>query len=311
MRYLTSMTHPRSRFAVWGLVLAMSWPSLAGAHSTEDVPSLATAWTLSPWLLVPLAAFVLFYACGLARLWRRAGWGRGLGGGQLLAFVTGIAALLLATVWPLDALGEWSMAAHMAQHALLLAVVPPLLLASQPGAALASLVPTRASKWFHRQVRTPLQGVLFALAPATVVHCAVMWGWHLPAAIAAALAGETLHWLMHASFLLAGLWFWSAVLHRLRDPAGGVGAGLLALVVVMMQMGLMGALLTFAGRPLYAHYALQAPRLGLDPLADQQLAGLLMWVPACLPYLLAGVWLLWQGLRRDDARHRGSRGPSG
>jgi putative membrane protein len=74
--------------------------------------------------------------------------------------------------------------------------------------------------------------------------------------------------------------------------------------VVMMQMGFLGALLTFSGRVLYPVYAGRAPQLGLDPLVDQQLAGLVMWVPACLPYLAGALWLLARELRRSGRRPR-------
>ncbi|OHE86568.1 MAG: hypothetical protein A2579_02995 [Lysobacterales bacterium RIFOXYD1_FULL_69_11] len=76
----------------------------------------------------------------------------------------------------------------------------------------------------------------------------------------------------------------------------------MAIVAVMMQMGFIGALLVFSRRALYPVYAERAPLLGLDVLADQQLAGLVMWVPACVPYLVGGVWLMWRGLQRVERR---------
>ena len=127
-----------------------------------------------------------------------------------------------------------------------------------------------------------------------------MLAWHLPAATAAALAHEGLHWAMHGSFLLAGLWYWSVLLHGVRDRQVSVGPGLVSIVAVMMAMGLLGALLVFAPRPLYPVYVERAPMLGLDALADQQLAGLVMWIPSALPYLAGGLWLAVLGLRWLD-----------
>src|SRR5690606_31250022 len=105
-------------------------------------------------------------------------------------------------------------------------------------------------------------------AAATLLHAVVMWAWHSPLLTAAALESDALHWLMHISFLLAGLWFWSAIAARRKESTTGAGGALLALVTIMMQMGLIGALLVFAPRPLYAIYVDRVAALGLDALTD-------------------------------------------
>ncbi len=278
-------------------------PAAAHAHADHaHPPALAEAWTLSPMVLVPFGLLALLYAVGLRRLWRQAGYGRGVGPGGVLAFWSGMAVMALATIWPLDAFGAWSLAAHMAQHMALLAVVPPLVLAGKPFAVVAYALPRRWSGALHAALHRPLSRVSDWLAPAAIAHSAVMWAWHLPGALEAVLAHEALHHLMHSSFLLAGVWFWSAAWRRLREPQTGAGGGVVALLAVMMQMGFLGALLTFAPRALYPVYAARAPDIGLAPLADQQLAGILMWVPSCIPYLIGALWLLWQGLRRSARR---------
>lgn len=279
-------------------------PGAAAAHGGEHAPTLAGAWSLSPWLLGPGAFVLASYACGVARVWRRAGVGRGITRLEALAFAGGIAALFASLVWPLDALGEWSLAAHMGQHMLLLALAPPLLLIGRPAAAFAHAVPL-AITGALRRVSAPVQARgMPALAAATGVHVAVTGLWHVPVATAAALAHDGLHWAMHASFLFAGLWFWAAMLRRIRDRDTGVGAALVAVIVVMMQMGFIGALLTFAPRPLYTPYVERAPAVGLEAVADQQLAGLVMWVPASVPYLVGGLWLLTAWFARVE---RGDR----
>ncbi|GHA79259.1 cytochrome c oxidase assembly protein [Cognatilysobacter bugurensis] len=267
-------------------------PGVVLAHGGEHAPRLSDAWSLSPWLLVPAVIALAGYVLGVTRLWRRAGIGRGIARREATAFAGGVAALFAALVWPLDALGEWSLAAHMAQHMVLLALAPPLVMLGRPGAALAHAVPTNVAVAARRIIAPVHTRAAKALAAATGAQVAVMGLWHLPAATAAALAHEAVHWAMHASFLLAGLWFWAAMVHRIRDRDTGVGGALVAVVVVMMQMGFVGALLTFAPQPLYATYLPRAPALGLDPMTDQQLAGLLMWVPASVPYLVGGLWLL-------------------
>lgn len=99
--------------------------------------------------------------------------------------------------------------------------------------------------------------------------------------------------------MLVGLWFWSSLARCIRDPRAGAAPAFVALVAVMMQMGLIGALLTFSPRALYPIYVTRAPALGLDPLVDQQLAGLIMWVPACLPYLIGGTWIVGTAFARS------------
>lgn len=285
------------------LVLTSAWAA-AFAHGPDQAPDLASAWSLSPWFLGPAGMLLALYVAGLVRLWRRAGIGHGLSRSEASAFGAGTLALFFATVWPLDALGEWSLAAHMAQHMLLLGFVPPLLLAGRPLAVIAQGLPRRWSRRLHRLTARLHGHLAAALVPAAAAHMAVMGLWHLPIATGAALANEAVHWAMHGSFLLAGLWFWSTLLHRLRDAQAGAGAGLVAIVAVMMQMGFVGALLTFSPRALYPVYVERAGALGLTPLVDQQLAGMIMWVPACLPYLLGGLWLMQRGLHRAEQRQR-------
>ena len=286
------------------ILLLVSLPSLA--HQSGDrPPTWGAAWTLSPWVLLPWLALASLYVAGLARLWRRAGVGAGIDGLQAFGFAGGMLALALATIWPLDAMGEWSLAAHIGQHMLLLAVVPPLLLAGRPAAAIAHVLPAQLSARLHRATGRLQALATGGLGMATAAHVGVMLAWHLPVATTAALQNVAVHWVMHASFLLAGLWFWAALLHRIREPETGVGAALVAIIAVMMAMGFLGALLTFSRRVLYAVYGWRAPELGLDPMADQQLAGLVMWVPACLPYIVGGLVLARLWLRRAERRATG------
>lgn len=295
------------------LVPATAWA--AGTASASVVPvcrvpgGLAGPWFApGPWMLPPLLLLAV-YATGLLRLWRVAP-GRGIGRLEAAAFLAGILVLGLVLGGPLNAYAGWSLAAHMAQHMLLLAVVPPLLLAGRPWAAIACALPSRLASGLHRGLHPLASALASALAPATVAHAAVMVLWHLPDALQAALASERLHEAMHTSFLLAGLWFWSALWRRIREPAAGPAPGVVATVALMMVMGFVGALLTFSPRVLYPLYAWRAPEVGLEPLPDQQLAGLLMWVPSCLPYLAGALWLTWRGLgrlERGQGRGRGGR----
>lgn len=276
-------------------------PVWSAGELPGEVPTLATAWSLSP--VVPaLLLTVALYATGLRRLWRGGHAGRGIATAEAALFFAGIGVLVLAMVWPIDAYGAWLLSAHMGQHMLLLALAPPLLLAGRPMAALAAALPPRWSKALHRLLH-PLQAPFGrTLALATFANVAVMWGWHAPGALALVMRSEPAHWLMHGSFLLAGLWLWTLLWQRIRDDAAGALSGAIAIVVVMMQMGFLGALLVFSQRILYPVYADRAAELGMTAFDDQQLAGLVMWVPSALPYLVGAVWLLAREFRRMDGR---------
>jgi putative membrane protein len=283
-----------------------SSPALAHSPSSavETAPTLGSAWTLDPWLLVPLLLALLLQLVGVTRLWRRGA--AGISPGAVLATLLGWLCLLLALVWPLDAFGEWSLAAHMAQHMLLMAFVPPLLLLGLPPAILMHALPHGASRRAGGLLRlfsgAERWGGSTAVTLATLLQAAVMWGWHWPPLMQQALHSDPVHYLMHGSFLLAGLLFWWCVLQSLRAAAIGYLGGVAALLAAMMQMGLMGGLLTFSPRVLYPFYVGRVEQLGLSALADQQLAGLIMWVPASLPYLIGGLWLLQRWLQRLEQR---------
>lgn len=177
-------------------------------------------------------------------------------------------------VSPLCALSSALFSARVLHHVLLVAVVAPLL-------ALAFPV------W---RAGSPPLGVLVATSAV------ILWLWHAPGLYAWGLASVPAYFLMQVSLLGSAWLMWRAIL----SPATPSGAALVALVATIGQMGLLGALIVFAPGPLYAvHLASTAP-WGLDPLADQQLAGLLMWVPAVVPYLGVGLWLAWSGLRRSE-----------
>jgi putative membrane protein len=117
------------------------------------------------------------------------------------------------------------------------------------------------------------------------------WFWHAPDAYVAALDATPVYWLMQLTLLGSAALMWAAIFAA--TPARAIAA----LLGLTIQMGLLGALLVFAATPLYAPHLTTTLAFGLDPEADQQLAGLIMWVPACLPYLAAGLHRLAAALR--------------
>jgi putative membrane protein len=179
----------------------------------------------------------------------------------------GVAVLALIFVSPLCALSSALFSARAVHHVLLVAVAAPLVAAALPRA-------------------TPVSGTA-AFAVAT----GALWVWHVPALYDLALSNHAVYWAMQATLFLPALAFWRAVL----SPGTPATAGLLLVTAGFVQMALLGAVLTFAPAPLYAIHLTAPLAWGLSPLADQQLAGLLMWVPAGLPFAVVGGVLARRG----------------
>jgi len=131
---------------------------------------------------------------------------------------------------------------------------------------------------------------------AWLVHAVVIWGWHLPVLFQAALHNDALHGLQHLSFLGSALLFWWAILHPRRQA--GLGLSVLYLFTTAVHTAVLGALITFARTPWYPAYV--APAAGLGPLEDQQLAGLVMWIPAGLAYLVAALVIVRRWLSESE-----------
>lgn len=265
--------------------------SPAAAHGPALVApdTLWRSWNFDGAIIVPLLLALSLYARGLRQLWTRSGSGRGATYGQTISFTLGAVVLFVALISPLDPLGETLLSAHMAQHALLLAVAPPLLLLGKSGMVFGWALPGQWRRDFlgsaiWRSLTTSWDVLSRPLA-ATLLHGLALWLWHAPAAFHAAVASHPVHALEHASFFGTGLLFWRAVLAARSSRRAGPALG--ASFATLIHGGLLGALITLAPYPVYAWYRGRTEIWGLSALEDQQLAGLLMWVPMGIVYLAA------------------------
>lgn len=195
---------------------------------------------------------------------------------HVAAFGAGWLALALALLPPLDRAAAESFSAHMVQHELLMVVAPPLLILGRPFTALAATLHARVLRLAAVPLRLP------PLA-AWGLHAAALWIWHVPRLFDTGLESGAVHALQHACFFWSALLFWWTVFRRLRT-----GAAVLYLLATLIHSGALAALLTFAPAPLYAGATLH----------DQQLGGLIMWVPAGYAMVLAGVLALDRLLMR-------------
>jgi putative membrane protein len=282
------------RVAILSLIL-MVWAWPAAAHGPAEVSPEAfwRSWSLDPLVVGLLLVSSWGYGRGARRLWARAGLWRGIGLWHVLSFMFGQTVVVIALVSPLDRLGGTLLSAHMTQHGLLLTAAPLLLLLGIPGVAFAWALPAgwskanltalawrplaRAGRWLARPLR------------AATLHGLVLWIWHAPGLFDAAVEREWLHTLEHASFFGTGLLFWRAILDARSEAR--VGPALAAAFATLMHSGLLGGLITMAPRPLYGWYGGRTAPWGLTALDDQQLAGLLMWVPMGVVYFGACLWL--------------------
>lgn len=273
--------------------------SVAAAHPGEALavagpaPTPAIHWSAEPWLVGALLAVALLYRMGAARHARAAA-SRRVSRWPEFAWWTGWSALWLALLSPLDQAGAQLFSAHMIQHQVLMLVAAPLLVLGRPLAMFAWALPVamvkRVAATLHSRVWQRCWRTLTLPAAACAAQALALWLWHVPVLFEAGLRNEAIHDLQHASFLVTALLFWWALVRR-RHRADSV----LYVFVTLLHSGLLGMLLTFAVTPWYALYADSTMAWGLTPLEDQQLGGLIMWVPGGALLIVAGLILaaLW------------------
>jgi cytochrome c oxidase assembly factor CtaG len=290
--------------------LFFSCPALAHGGSHE----VASPWSLEAWVALPLLISAALYFTGVARLWRKLRVGRGVRVWQAGCFALGWILLAVALVSPMHELGERLFTAHMLEHEILMTVAAPLLVMARPFGGMLWALP---SGWRHLfgdiSRQKTIVHVWQALTDpliATLIHGIAIWGWHAPVLFNAALANPFVHGLQHVSFFGSALLFWWALL-RGRTRKRGYGAAALYLFVTALHSGFLGILLSIARTPIYPGQTAAASQWGLTPLEDQQLAGLIMWVPTGLVYAVATLAMIavWINHSSTQALQGGGHAP--
>ncbi len=293
----------------WALALiccgSIAWPQAAFAHHVagHEEGLWQPEWPVAAILAISLS----FYLAGVQRLWKAASPGRGVSRGEVACFIAGWLVLAVALMPPVHTLGEILFSVHMVEHELLMAVAAPLLVLGRPVVAFLWALPQPARRDLGSLSRArPVHGVwLFATSAlvAWTVHALALWVWHLPALFEAALASELVHSLQHVCFLGAALLYWTSLLHR-RHDAEGRGVAVISLFATTLHSSILGALLTLGTVPWYPLYGGRSATWGLTAIEDQQLAGLVMWVPGGLVYMGAALALAAMWLRESETRAR-------
>jgi putative membrane protein len=264
--------------------------------------SLLLEWSFDPAIVIPLVATAVLYWLGVGELWDRER-GRGARVWEARCFWAGWIALALALISPLHQLGELLFSMHMTQHEILMLVAAPLIVLGKPGLVILKAFPphtaSRISALLNHAPLNRLWPITFSPLAAWVIHAAALWLWHIPFAFDATLHNNLSHAAQHLSFFLSAVLFWWAVMHA-RARRLSYGLAVLYMFTTAMHSGLLGALLTFSRQIWYPTYANGA--FGISPLHDQQLGGLIMWVPAGLVYVIAGLAFLAGWMRESELR---------
>ena len=256
---------------------------------------IATAWDLDASVIVGCVALAVVYAFACRRDFSRARW-----------FLLGDLVMLLALISPIDVLADdYLFSAHMLQHMLLVLVVPPLLILGIPRELAKAIVRPPAIVSIERILRNPLL--------AWTLGMLALFLWHVPRLYDATLASEPLHIFEHLTFLVTATIFWWPILAPLEDSRMSHGAAFAYLGAAMLVTGVLGIAITFAPVGVYTAYLHPHDELGiLDGLrhswgltteADQELGGLLMWVPGGLVYLGAIMAVLARWYRAPQPEH--------
>ena len=270
-------------------------------------------WSFEPWVLIGLGSAAFYYALGLWRLTLEAA-GRIIDRWQIAAFFSGLFVLLVALVSPIDTVGAQLFSVHMMQHLLLIIAAPPLLVWSRPAIIMLWAFPLQERRsighLWRRLGLTRGIGVLMRPGVVWTLFCGSFVFWHIPAPYRWALENEDIHVVEHLSFFLTSLAFWSIVIEPIGRRRLGHGATILFVVTTAVLSGLPGALMIFAPRPLYPEHAAGVAHWGLTLLEDQQLAGLVMWIPAGFVYVAATGWLFLAWLDEAERRVAKTMGPA-
>jgi putative membrane protein len=276
------------------LTVAIVLP-VAEAGSFARVP-----WSWEPSIVLPLVVLLGVYTAGVIRRgnicilrWRHA------------SFYSSWLTLAFALVSPIHELGEQLFSAHMLQHEILILLSAPLMSASHPGAtflwAFAPRHRVNLGGWVHRIERSTLVAFLTRPLVAWLLEAAALWIWHIPSLYQATLTSDWIHAAQHLSFFVTAVLFWSA-LYGVGRSSMNYGAATFYVFGTAAHCSALGALLTFSTVVWYPAYGQNSQAWGLTALQDQELGGVIMWVPSGLVFVVIGLAVFAKWLRESDDR---------
>ncbi len=280
-------------------LLSLSSAALC-AHENGAVSGAPSAWDTVVLVLLTVAA--LLYAIGSQRLDLR---GARVRRTERAAFWIGWASLVAAVSPPMDDAASSLFSVHMAQHELLMLVGAPLMIVGRPLVpwlwALPENVRALGGAGLQAGALSDAWRRLTTPSVAVVLHGAAIWIWHLPVLYEMAVRNEGIHAFQHATFVGTSIFFWWGLVYG-RYGRAAYGASAFYVFITSLHTGVLGAMFTLSSAPFYPLYAVRASQEGHDAVADQQLAGLYMWIPAGLVLTLFGLALLVAWLSEAERR---------
>jgi putative membrane protein len=272
-------------------------------------PHVLTLWSFDPPILIGIALAAILYGRG----WRPltlVDHRRPVRGLNAAAFYAGLAVTFLALESPIDTLSAPLFTFHMIQHLLLIMVAAPLLILGDPGVTMLRGVPLAPRRRVLGSLaRQPWAGAVAAIVgkvntPSVVFAIFVgdLYFWHWSRMFNLTLQNDGVHITEHLCFLLTSMLFWgqlidqraihlklSYVQRALYAVAAGAAGNVLAMYFV------------FAPKPVYSAYAAVTHRpFGMTVLADQQIAGAIMWIPVLFLFGAAFAICLYKALQEDE-----------
>jgi len=280
-------------------------PLPAGSLSVGPAVS---GWTWPLFVVIPLLLTAALYGFGITTMLRRQTRGKAFLG-TIVCFALGWISLVIALDSPLHEIGEQLFWVHMTQHEILMLISAPLLVLGRPLIPFLWALP---SSWRERAAgfaRTKLFKALWisvsAPLSAWLLSALALWIWHVPWLFDQTLQSDWIHAAQHTSFLATAVLFWWPLANRISTT--GYGGGLVYVFTTILHTSVLGALLTFAPRPWYSSYISTAPLWHLTALEDQQLGGLIMWIPAGTLLLIVALVLLVKWMNESQTRWQYTR----
>ncbi len=271
-------------------VLLSDTPVAAHGNLLMTGSSVWGAWVFTPDVMLTLLLVALIYGKGILN---RAAASQPLPVLRCISFYAGLAFIALALQSPIDPLGESLFFVHQFQHLLLRMVGPLLIALAWPQGVLVAGMPA----WMRRYLLTPLAsneairrvlGVFSSPVVASGFFIGILYFWEVPRFHNAAVLDDAIHYIMHATMLAAGLIFWWQVFDRRSDGKSlRYATRLMMLWLVILSNILLGAYTTLKTETLYNAYGLGSRMFGYTPLADEQIGGIIIWIPSSMMSLVA------------------------
>jgi len=287
------------------LFCLLLFPICSFSHGGSHDESIGwMSWTFSWPVFISLLLISVYYLSGWKRVESKNRFDP-LRRWQLVFFISGLVILIAALLSPIDRLSDYLAYVHMIQHTLLLMVAAPLFALASPGfysfrqlpKSLKSGMRPLQKTWFQLTRAFPMKRMLVAW----VAYALILWIWHIPYLYEAALKNSLVHDLQHLAFFISAYFFWRVVIDPFRKPGRNEGVAILYVFVASLHAMILGVLMTLAPSSWYPSYEKTAPLFGLTALEDQQIAGLIMWMPAGVSYVLVALGSLYMLLKRQSS----------